>query len=262
MLGSRTRIVLLTSFFVFAFALSFLALLQNYVHAEAPLSSPSVRAISVKATSMAYQVVPDYWLDTHQAPWFDYDSDDSFQKFLHDTHPFNDSSYTPTDLVPIDSNFTANTSKKFQLRSEAALAFADMAWHFRNTFSWDRLYLSSAYRSRGLQDYLIKQWCSLIKCAQIGTSEHQAWLAVDIKVIAKWGRAYSLDAAYPNKYSDRLKINAARFGFHNTYQKWVDVDGKIAEWWHRRYVWVELATLLAENDQTFTEYYFNTINNE
>ena len=59
----------------------------------------------------------------------------------------------------------------------------------------------------------------MIKCAAIGTSEHQAGLAVDIKVIAKSGKAYSLDAAYPNKYSDRLKANAATFGFHNTYQK-------------------------------------------
>ncbi|MEI6774432.1 MAG: hypothetical protein WCL18_06710 [bacterium] len=78
---------------------------------------------------------------------FDFDSDDSFQKYLNTDHPFDDSSYIPTDLIPINSNFTANNSKAFKLREEASLQFADMAWHFRNAFSGDKLYISSAYRS-------------------------------------------------------------------------------------------------------------------
>ena len=131
-----------------------------------------------------------------------------------------------------------------------------MARHFRDAFSGDKLYITSAYRSRGLQDYLIKQWCALIKCAQIGTSEHQAWLALDLKVITKWGKGYSLDFdSTPNKYYDWLRNNAADFWFHNTYQKWVEVDGKIAEWRHRRYLWTGLATVLSEKDETFAEYY-------
>jgi len=253
----------LTSFFTFAFALLFLALVQNYAHAGTT-TLPPVRIVAVTKTSdaisaAAYEIIPDFGTE-HKAAGFDFDTDDSFQKYLNTDHPFNDSFYLPSDLLPIDSNFTANNSKVFKLRQEAGIQFADMAWHFRNAFSGDKLYISSAWRSRGLQDYLIKQWCSLLKCAQIGTSEHQAWLAVDLKVIAKWWRWYSLDAAYPNKYSDWLKANAAEFGFHNTYQKGVEVDGKIVEWRHRRYVWAEFAKILSDNNQTFAEYY-NTVNN-
>lgn len=232
--------------------------MQNYVHALPPTLWSSLHVVTLSTSDiqsiMDSEIVPTFGLDNHSVG-FDFDSDDSFQKYLHTDHPFNDISYVPTDLVPIHSNFTANASRSFKLREEAAIQFADMAWHFRNAFSGDRLYISSAYRSRWLQDYLIKQWCALIKCAQVGTSEHQAWLAVDIKVIAKWGRWYSLDADYPNKYLDWLRDNAATFWFHNTYQKGVAIDGKIVEWRHRRYLWTELAKILSDNKQTLSEYY-------
>ena len=258
MLGSRAKIVLLTSFFTFTFALMFFALVQNYAHAGVTSlvtdhSGGTVATTGIQS-SIDHEIVPSFGVH-HQEVSFDFDRDDSFQKYLSPDHPLHDTDYVPTDLVPIDSNFTANDSRSFKLRQEASIYFADMAWHFRHAFSGDRLYISSAYRSIWLQDYLIKQWCALIKCAAIGTSEHQAGLAVDIKVIAKSGKAYSLDAAYPNKYSDRLKANAATFGFHNTYQKWVAVDGKIVEWRHRRYLWTALAKILTENNQTLAEYY-------
>ncbi len=246
MLGSRTKIVLLTWFFTFAFGLLFLALVKSYTHAGNFL---------LASNSLDHEIVPRFWLENSDIS-FDLDRDDSFQKYLNSDYPFHDLSYIPTDLISIDSNFTANDVKKFKLRQEASIEFADMAWHFWNAFSGDRLYIVSAYRSKGLQDYLLKQGCSSIKCAQVGTSEHQAWLAVDLKVIAKWGRWYSLDlGSKTNKYYDWLKSNAADFWFHNTYQKGVEVDGKMVEWRHRRYLWTELATLLMQNDQTFAEYY-------
>ena len=241
-----------------------LALVQNYAQAWST-SLPPVRVVPVVDTAdiqpiTNHEIVPDFWIK-HKAPWFDIDSDASFQKYLNADHPFDDSSYEPTDLLPIDSNFTANNSRAFKLREEAGTEFADMAWHFRNAFSWDKLYISSAYRSSWLQWYLLKQWCALIKCAAIGTSEHQAWLALDLKVITRWGKWYSLDAAYPNKYSDWLKVNAADYWFHNTYQKWIEIDGKIVEWRHRRYLWTELAKILLEKNETFAEYYKKTVNN-
>lgn len=247
----------------------FLALVENYVRAEEPalvvdkqeyLSMPSIVVIG---SAVQYEIVPSFGIKIHESgPKFDFESDDSLQKFLHDDHPFNDSAYIPTDLLPITSNFTANASKAFKLREEAGVQFADMAWHFWNAFSGDRLYIVSAYRGSSFQAFLIRQWCSLLKCAKVGTSEHQAGLAVDLKVISKWGKAYWLDVAYPNTYYDRLKNNAHRFWFHNTYQKWVEIDGKIAEWRHWRYLWTELATILYDNDQTFAEYYFTTVNSE
>ncbi|MCX6823847.1 MAG: D-alanyl-D-alanine carboxypeptidase family protein [candidate division SR1 bacterium] len=272
-MGQRIRIVLLTGFFTFAFALLFFALVQNYAQAATP-SLPMLVQTKVKApvrivatidtdgmsSPIDNTIVPSFGVEHHQTAGFDFDSDDSFQKYLNTDHPFDDSTYTPTDLLPIDSNFTANNSKTFKLRAEAGTHFADLAWHFRNAFSGDKLYISSAWRSVGFQNYLIKQGCSLFKCASIGTSEHQAGLALDLKVITKGGKGYSLDAAYPNKYSDWLKANAADYGFHNTYQKGVEIDGKIVEGRHRRYLGTELAKLLADNNQTFAEYY-KTITN-
>lgn len=259
----RAKLVVLTSFFTFTFAIMFLALVQNYAQAGVSSLLSTHGSAVIENIDAQYpinhQVIPSFGIQHHIAG-FDFDTDDSYQKYLHTDHPFNDSAYAPTDLLPIDSNFTANNARAFTLRQEAGTQFADMAWHFRKAFSGDKLYISSAYRSMWLQDYLIKQWCALVKCAPTGTSEHQAWLAVDLKIVAKSGKSYSLDVTSPNKYADWLKINAARFGFHNTYQKWVEVDGKIVEWRHRRYLWIPLATLLSDNDQTFAEYYTSITN--
>ncbi len=155
MLGSRVRIALLTSFFTFAFAMLFLALFENYANAET-VESASARGVPVVATSdikpiVEHEIVPSFGLVHESALEFDFEQDDSFQKFLHDEHPFNDSSYAPTDLLPINSNFTANNSKAFKLREEAGVQFADMARHFWNAFSGDKLWVTSAYRSSGLQ---------------------------------------------------------------------------------------------------------------
>jgi LAS superfamily LD-carboxypeptidase LdcB len=56
-------------------------------------------------------------------------------------------------------------------------------------------------------------------------------------------------------YYRRLEQNAHRFGWHNTFQKWIHIDGQIEEWWHWRYLGKRLATYLWENDLSFTEYY-------
>ena len=65
---------------------------------------------------------------------FDFDSDDSYQRFLDNAHPFKDINYVPADLAPINSNFTSNDARKFKLRQKAGDMFADMAWHFQDYF--------------------------------------------------------------------------------------------------------------------------------
>jgi LAS superfamily LD-carboxypeptidase LdcB len=65
--------------------------------------------------------------------------------------------------------------------------------------------------------------------------------------------------AWSGKYYQRLVDNAHKYGFHNSYQKWMEVDGKIIEPWHWRYVWVDLATYLHEHNQTFAEYFYEKI---
>lgn len=227
---------------------------NGYVTASAVVSNTPELTVELQNEVTPYDVVPNL---THPllsvTSSFDFDSDDSYQRFLNNDRPFKDLTYVPVDLAPINSNFTANNARKFQLRQVAGDAFADMAWHFRDEFKWDRLLIFSAYRSKAYQDGLLKAWCNKNACAKWWTSEHQAWLAVDLRVMTKWGKSISMDT--PNKYTDWLHAHAQEWGFHNTYQRGVAIDGKIVEWRHWRYMGVELATLLRQNGQTIAEYY-------
>ena len=187
--------------------------------------------------------------------FFDFHSDSSFQKFLDDTHAMS-TSYIPTDLVKIHSDFTFNKSSTYQLRQEAAEQFADMARAFSNAFDFkSRISITSAYRSSAFQKSLAKN-CSTTRCATPGTSEHEAGLALDLGV--NGGNILGNNG----KYYQRLLDNAHEYGFHNTYQKGEEIDGKMVEPWHRRYVGKSLATYLHDSNQTIAEYYYTLYPNK
>jgi len=187
-----------------------------------------------------------------EIPVYDNYSDDSFQKYLGNGSTLQNTNYIPLDLEPIDSSFTANSSKRFSLRKDVGIEFADLAWHFWNDNNWDKLMITSAYRSSSFQDYLLKKWCSRAKCALAGSSEHQLWLAIDLGVMTKQGRYVPM--AKWNKYYNWMLENAKNRWFHNTYQKWIEVDGQMEEWWHWRYLWKDLANKLADKNLTFGEW--------
>ena len=109
-----------------------------------------------------------------------------------------------------------------------------MAWHFWNENKRKRLSINSAYRSFAFQEFLRK-------------SEHQAGLALDLGVNGK-----SLD----QKSLSWLKENAHKRGFHQTYQKGVQIDGKKIEPWHWRYVGIDLATELWKKKLSFAEWFY------
>jgi D-alanyl-D-alanine carboxypeptidase len=58
-------------------------------------------------------------------------------------------------------------------------------------------------------------------------------------------------------YYQRMRDNAYLYGFHNTYQKGVEIDGKMVEPRHWRYVGVPLATHLHNSSQTLAEYFYS-----
>ena len=182
----------------------------------------------------------------------DYYSSDSFQKFLDDNHSLA-WNYEANDIVNINSNFTSNQSSNFKLRKRAAVMFEEMAWAFSNAFEFKaRLTINSAWRSQKYQRQLANN-CSVWRCAKPGTSEHEAGLALDLGVNGWNIKAWS------GKYYQWLVDNAHKYGFHNSYQKWIEVDGKIVEPRHWRYVWLELATVLHDKNQTFAEYFYENI---
>ena len=182
----------------------------------------------------------------------DYYSDASFQKFLDDKHPLSQN-YEANDVVKINSDFTSNKSSNFKLRKKAAEMFEGMARAFSNAFGFKaKLTINSAWRSPKYQRQLASN-CSVWRCAKPGTSEHEAGLALDL-----WVNGGNIKA-WSGKYYQRLIDNAHKYGYHNSYQKWMNVDGKIIEPWHWRYVWVDLATYLHEHSQTFAEYFYENI---
>lgn len=190
----------------------------------------------------------DLWIKEEQ-PVFDFYSDTSIQKFLDDQHWLS-SGYDASDIVQIRSDFTTNDPSKFYLREEAADAFAWLAWAFSSAFDYKaRLTINSARRSQGFQRKLLAN-CEPWRCAKPWTSEHEAWLALDL-----WVNWWNIKA-WSWRYYDWLYNNAHLYWFHNTYQKGIDIDWKIIEPWHRRYVWAELATLLYNNQQTLAEYFY------
>ena len=182
----------------------------------------------------------------------DFYSDTSFQKFLDDKHPLS-KNYEANDIVKINSDFTSNKSSNFMLRKSVSEAFESMAWAFSNAFEFKaKLTINSAWRSPKFQRQLASS-CSAWRCAKPWTSEHEAGLALDLGVNGWNIKAWS------GKYYQRLVDNAYKYWFHNSYQKWMEVDGKIVEPWHWRYVWVELATYLHEHNLTFAEYFYENI---
>ena len=182
----------------------------------------------------------------------DFYSDESFQKFLDDIHSLS-SNYEANDIVKINSDFTSNKSSNFSVRKEAAEMFEWMARAFSNAFGFKaKLTINSAWRSPKFQRQLASN-CSVGRCAKPGTSEHEAGLALDL-----WVNGGNIKA-WSGKYYQRLVDNAHKYGFHNSYQKWMEVDGKIVEPWHWRYVWIDLATYLHDHNQTFAEYFYENI---
>jgi LAS superfamily LD-carboxypeptidase LdcB len=114
------------------------------------------------------------------------------------------------------------------------------------------LTINSARRSQAYQRKLAAS-CSTSRCATPWTSEHEAWLALDL-----WVNGWNIKA-WSGKYYQWLMDNAHLYWFHNSYQKWMQVDGKMVEPRHWRYVWVDLATMLHDNNQTFAEYFYQNI---
>lgn len=180
-------------------------------------------------------------------------SDDSIKKFVTSNKSFNNKKYVPNGLVSISSKYVYDTKWWNQvLRSVANEALQSMAKQFFND-TWEKIEVVSAYRSYIYQKWIKDWWCPDNLCAKAGYSEHQSWLAMDLwsaTTNSVWKNNEKLQ-----KYYKWLDENAYKYGFHNTYQKWLRIDWYEIEPWHWRYVWNELSKYLRENNQTLAEYY-------
>lgn len=177
-------------------------------------------------------------------------SDDDIQKFVWVGQPFKNVNYEPSDLVSLQWFSYISAQARHKLRAEAAENLERMANDFYAQF-WTNIVIASAYRSYEYQKNSISESCKRSwRCAREWESEHQLWLAVDLREATNEEKFLS---KY-QKYYDWLHDNAHLYWFHQSYQNWREIDGYYIEPWHWRYLGVDLSTKLREENITFTQY--------
>ena len=189
----------------------------------------------------------------------DYSSlpDDNIQKFVGVNKPFNNVNYEPNDLVPLQWRNHISAQAKHTFRKEAADNLENLANAFYEQF-WTNIVIASAYRSYSYQKNSISESCKQSwRCAREWQSEHQLWLAVDLREATNEQKFLS---KY-QKYYDWLHDNAHLYWFHQSYQNWREFDWYYIEPRHRRYLGTWLATKLHNRNITFTQYVTLSSNN-
>lgn len=94
--------------------------------------------------------------------------------------------------------------------------------------------------------------------ARPGFSEHHTGLAVDVD---------NIETSYMNFENTKeftwMMENAYKYGFILRYPKdKVDITGYMYEPWHYRYVGIEIASYIKENNITYEEYYYEFLENK
>lgn len=165
-----------------------------------------------------------------------------------------DETYTEDDMKKISSVYSYGENQ--MLLEEAYYAFIKM---FKDAKKENlTLIINSSFRSYEEQNEIYEQYKSSkgleyadTIAARAGFSEHQTGLAVDIQT-------YNSNAATFEEFDEFkwLQENAYKYGFILRYPKGKEfLTGYEYESWHYRYVGVDAATYIYENNITFDEYY-------
>ncbi|MCL1949508.1 MAG: M15 family metallopeptidase [Turicibacter sp.] len=168
-------------------------------------------------------------------------------------------SFEPRDLSPVNvESLRVRGGTHHLMRSTAARAVEDM---FQEAaLAGHRIIASSGYRSYELQTLFFYHWVSRYGRAEAmrfsavpGHSEHQLGLALDLSTVEFAGGLYGAFITTPEGLW--VRDNAHRFGFIVSYPEGREAEtGFIYEPWHIRYVGVEAATIIYENNWILEEY--------
>lgn len=160
--------------------------------------------------------------------------------------------YIPNDLLPINSEFAIGMQ---YLKYEAKEYFEKMC----SKAKIDGYYIMavSTFRSSDYQDKLYNNYClekgieyANMCSAKKGHSEHQTGLAVDVS-----DKNGDYDNFINTKEFEWMKNNAYKYGFILRYPKYkTDITGYMYEPWHYRYVGINIARYIYENNITLEEY--------
>lgn len=176
--------------------------------------------------------------------------------------------YNPNMLVnkynKLDSNFNSNNltelnnctskSEKFYLSEDAKKAYDNLCAASKKEGM--NISVNSAYRSYESQketyDYYYKAYGQSYVDKYValpGFSEHQTGLSLDIKSL-------NSNIFEKSKEYTWMKENAYKYGFILRYPEGKEkITGCNKEAWHYRYVGVEIAKYIYENNITYDEYY-------
>ncbi len=182
-----------------------------------------------------------------------------------------DRNYIPNDLVITDENennfhmFIDPNSKP--MVSNTIIPYFQALQKAAKKAGLKDIIIDSGYRSfdyqqKVLEDFILKVgYENAVKRVAIpGSSEHQTGLAFDIAYINNKG-------IFEEPTEDDLEIkwlqeNSYKFGFILRYPKNKEnITGYQYEPWHYRFVGVELATILYNQEITLEEYYERLKNN-
>jgi D-alanyl-D-alanine carboxypeptidase len=171
--------------------------------------------------------------------------------------------YTPEDLVIISQNYSWGDLGSQKTRKIVYDAFQNM-WNAANSEASIYLMVSSSYRDYKSQEIVYNNYKSLKGekyadsiAARPGYSEHQTGLSLDI---------FTKTSSNKNTFKDSdaytwLINNSYKYGFILRYpEDKVNITGYEAESWHYRYVGIDIATFIHDNNITFDEYYAYYIN--
>ena len=165
-----------------------------------------------------------------------------------------DANYVPSDLVQVDRRFTHNTTKVVKVANDNYVKLAeaglDAGVHFLAT---------TCYRDYNFQSILYYNYVSQdgveaadTYSARPGSSEHQLGYSLDL---TNTSYVDFDNFVYTEEYK-WLKDNAHKYGFILRYPEGKEyITGYIFEPWHIRYVGVDIATYIYENNITYEEYY-------
>jgi len=169
--------------------------------------------------------------------------------------------YEPDDLVKVDIPFVYKDESVHSLRKVAADALVTLFEAAKN----DGLELAgvSGYRSYAIQKMLYEKYVARdgeeaanTYSAKPGHSEHSTGLAMDVAGISGKCAANNCFAGTPEALW--LAEHAHEYGFIIRYPLGKeDITGYQYEPWHLRYVGIELAAILHENDWTMEEFFLD-----
>lgn len=160
--------------------------------------------------------------------------------------------YVPEDLVKVGSRHGDGR----YINKEVYAAFIEMYDAIKQENM--TIYITSPYRSYDYQENLYNNYVKKngkdkadTFSARAGYSEHQTGLAMDISN----AKTSYTDFENTNEYKWMNK-NAYKYGFILRYPEGKEKQtGYVFEAWHYRYVGVEVAKYIYENNITFDEYY-------